>query len=112
MDADKALPLVRPHSVVCRAILIGWGLGGHKRLTLLLLLLQASHLLSDGGEGQLVVLHDVNQVFVLVFLHVEHLPELLQLVEFTEGLQDNQHGDESEEQVTCEAEDRQHLSLT
>lgn len=93
-----------PGSVVHRAILMGGWLGGHERLVLLLILLQAGRLLSDGGKGQLVMLHDVNLILILVFLHIEHFPEFLQLMELTEGFQDDQHGNESEEKVACKAE--------
>lgn len=48
------------------------------------------------------MLHNVHLVFILVLLHIEHLPELLQLMELTEGLQDHQHGDEAQQQVTCD----------
>lgn len=47
------------------------------------------------------MLHDVRLVLVLVLLHVEHFPEFFQLVEFTEGFQDDQHGNEAEQQVAC-----------
>lgn len=46
--------------------------------------------------------HDVNLILILVFLHIEHFPEFLQLMEFAEGFQDDQHGNESEEKVACD----------
>lgn len=47
------------------------------------------------------MLDDVHLVLVLVLLHVEHFPEFFQLVEFTEGFQNDQHGDKAKQQVTC-----------
>lgn len=91
----------QPGSVAGGVLRIGRHLRGHEGLALLLLLLHAGRLVCDGGEGQLVVLHNVHLVFILVLLHIEHLPELLQLMELTEGLQDHQHGDEAQQQVTC-----------
>ena len=47
------------------------------------------------------MLHDVRLVLVLVLFHVEHFPEFFQLVELTEGFQDDQHGNEAKQQVAC-----------
>lgn len=81
---------------------MGGGLWAHKRLVLLPILLWAGSLVGNGGEGQLVVLYDVDPILVLVFLHVEHFSELFQLVELTEGFQNYQHGNEAKEEVTCD----------
>lgn len=79
---------------------MGGRLWAHKRLVLLPILLRAGSLVGNGGEGQLVVLYDVDPILVLVFLHVEHFSEFFQLVELTEGFQNYQHGNEAKEEVT------------
>ena len=86
--------------VACGAIGVGRGLRAHERLVLLPVLLQAGCLVCDGREGQLVVLDDVYSILVLVLLHVEHFPEFFQLVEFAEGFQNYQHGNEAKQKVT------------
>lgn len=47
------------------------------------------------------MLYDVHLILLLVFLHIEHFSELLQLVELTEGFQNHQHGNKTKKQVTC-----------
>lgn len=87
---DEALPSGARGAVGLRR-----RLRGHKGLVLLLVVLHAGGLVRDGGEGQLVVLNDVHLVLVLVLLHVEHFPEFFQLMEFTEGFQNHQHGNKA-----------------
>lgn len=90
MPEDEARP-----SGAHGAVRGGRRLRRHKGLVLLLVLLHAGGLVRDGGEGQLVVLHDVHLVLVLVLLHIEHFPEFFQLVQFTEGFQNHQHGNKA-----------------
>lgn len=55
-----------------------------------------------GGEGQLVMLQDGQAVLGLLLLQVEHLPQLLQLLQLTEGLQHHQHDHQPQEEVHWE----------
>ena len=55
--------------------------------------------LGDGGEGEVVVLQDGQAVLGLLLLQVEHLPQLLQLLQLAERLQDDQHHDEAQQEV-------------
>lgn len=52
-----------------------------------------------GGEGQLVVLQDGQAVLGLLLLQVEHLPQLLELLQLAEGLQHHQHHHQAQQQV-------------
>lgn len=51
------------------------------------------------GEGQVVVLQDGKAVPRLLLFQVEHLPQLLQLLQLAESLQDHQHDDQAQDQV-------------
>lgn len=55
--------------------------------------------LGHGGEGQVVVLQDGQAVLRFLLLHVEHLPQLLELLQLAEGLQHHQHDDQAQDQV-------------
>lgn len=55
--------------------------------------------LGHGGEGQVVLLQDGQAVLRLLLLHVEHLPQLLELLQLAEGLQHHQHDDQAQDQV-------------
>lgn len=48
------------------------------------------------------MLYDVHLVLVLVLLHIEHFSEFLQLMQFTEGFQNHQHGNQAKQQVACD----------
>ena len=52
-----------------------------------------------GGEGQLVVLQDGQAVLGLLLPQVEHLPQLLQLLQLAEGLQHHQHDHQPQQKV-------------
>lgn len=45
--------------------------------------------------------HDGQAVLGLLLLQIEHLPQLLQLLQLTEGLQHHQHGNQTEEEIHC-----------
>lgn len=45
--------------------------------------------------------HDGKTVLGLLLLQVEHLPQLLQLLQLTEGFQHHQHGNQTEEEIHC-----------
>lgn len=51
------------------------------------------------SEGQVVVLQNGEAVLRLLLLQVEHLPELLQLLQLAEGLQYHQHDYQTQDQV-------------
>lgn len=51
------------------------------------------------SEGQVVVLQNGEAVLRLLLLQVEHLPQLLQLLQLAEGLQHHQHDDQTQDQV-------------
>ena len=51
------------------------------------------------GEGQVVVLQNGEAVLRLFLLQVEHLPQLLQLLELAEGLQHHEHDYQTQDQV-------------
>lgn len=50
-------------------------------------------------EGQVVMLQNGQVVLRLLLLQVEHLPQLLQLMQLTEGLQHHQHDYQTQDQV-------------
>lgn len=56
-------------------------------------------LVGHGGEGQMVVLQYCQAVLWFLLLQIEHLPQGLQLLQLTEGLQDNQHNNQAQEEV-------------
>lgn len=56
-----------------------------------------------GGEGQVVVLQNGEAVLRLLLLQVEHLPQLLQLLQLAEGLQHHQHDYQTQDQVDSDA---------
>lgn len=51
------------------------------------------------GERQLVMFQNGDAVLLLLFLQVEHLPQLLQLLQLAEGLQHHQHHYKPQDQV-------------
>lgn len=55
------------------------------------------------SEGQLVMLQNGEAVVWLLLLQVEHLPQLLQLLQLAEGLQHHQHDDQTQDQVNSDA---------
>lgn len=56
-------------------------------------------MVDHGREGQVVVLQDGQSVLRLFLLQVEHLAQLLELLQLTERLQDHQHGDQTQQEV-------------
>lgn len=51
------------------------------------------------SEGQVIMLQDGEAVLRLLLLQVEHLPQLLQLLQLTEGLQHHQHDYQAQDQI-------------
>lgn len=54
------------------------------------------------SEGQVIVLQNGEAILPLVLLQVEYFPQLLQLLQLTEGLQHHQHDDKTQDQVNCQ----------
>lgn len=49
----------------------------------------------------MVVLQYCQAVLWFLLLQIEHLPQGLQLLQLTKGLQDNQHHNQAQEEVDC-----------
>lgn len=86
-------------SLLDHGIVVGRGQSrdANKRLGLVLTLGRAT--VGHRGEGEVIMFQNGEAVEWLLLLQVEHFPELLQLLQLTEGLQHHQHDYETQDQV-------------
>lgn len=67
----------------------------NKRMGFILMLGSFGH----SSEGQVIMLQDGEAVLRLLLLQVEHLPQLLQLLQLAEGLQHHQHDYQAQDKI-------------